>query len=109
MKLHYFDQPKPDDDDLVLRREIDSGEIPKGCLLGGATLDVLRRTQRALENTSPFNEFACGRCLGPRDRCGGLPNTELDDASFKHEQDRLKALLLTAKDPDESGSNSTTS
>ena len=61
MKPHYFNQEKPDGDDIMLGMAIMQGYVPKTCLLGGGIVMGL-----VAEGKSP-----CRGCEGPRDKCGG--------------------------------------
>jgi hypothetical protein len=63
VKLHYFKQDNPDEDDKDLARAIEHGDVPKGCLLGG------KLVRQFLDR----GEKPCSDCLGPRDKCGGDP------------------------------------
>lgn len=63
MKLHYFDQPEADADDLPLAMARGQGYVPKGCLLGGVV---------AMSEVSAGRN-PCWGCEGPRERCGGKP------------------------------------
>jgi hypothetical protein len=38
MKPHYFNQDKPDSDDIFLEMAKGQGYVPPGCLLGGQTV-----------------------------------------------------------------------
>lgn len=69
MKLHYFVQAAPDEDDLLLRDAIARSEVPVGCLLGGAVVSSLVAIGRK----------PCRSCDGPRARCGGDPRDADDD------------------------------
>jgi len=61
MKLHYFEQEEPDDDDIQLQTAIQQGYVPEGCLLGGML--VMSKVSRGFD--------PCEGCNGPRTRCGG--------------------------------------
>jgi len=63
MKPHYFNDDKPDADDILLAMAKGQGYVPKTCLLGGETV--------MLEVNNGNNP--CDGCQGPRDRCGGTP------------------------------------
>lgn len=63
MKPHYFNQDKPDEDDVTLKMCIRQGYVPKGCLLSGQLIYVL-----ICEGKSP-----CKGCEGPREKCEGKP------------------------------------
>lgn len=63
MKLNYFNQALPDEDDRLLRLAIDEGSVPPTCLLGGPIIE-----QAVREGQNP-----CHTCQGPRERCGGAP------------------------------------
>lgn len=63
MKPHYFEQEKPDEDDIALQMGIGQGYVPKTCLLGGAI--VMGVTIKG--------EDPCVGCAGPRDKCEGRP------------------------------------
>lgn len=62
-KVHYFDQEKADQKDMVLGMAIMQGYVPKDCLLGGATVMGL-----VFSGKNP-----CIGCEGPRKKCGGKP------------------------------------
>lgn len=66
MKLHYFKQERPDDNDHLLAMAKAQGYVSIHCLLGG--LVVMD------EVTAGRNP--CWGCEGPRDRCGGKPKRE---------------------------------
>lgn len=63
MKLHYFDQDEPDEDDHMLIMAKKQGYVPKTCLLGGAI--VLSETNAGRD--------ACAGCNCPRGKCNGRP------------------------------------
>lgn len=69
MKLHYFAQEKPDEDDLALAAAISRSEVPVKCLLGGKVIVSLVSIGRK----------PCHSCSGPRERCGGDPAEDQDD------------------------------
>jgi hypothetical protein len=66
MKLHYFNQVKPDADDLFLRMAVQQGYVPKTCLLGGEVVMGLVNS-----GADP-----CKGCEGPRAKCLGRPWTD---------------------------------
>lgn len=66
MKIHYFDQPQSDPDDMLLRMAIHQGYVPNTCLLSGVV--VMSETQAGRD--------ACAGCLGPRERCKGRSRQE---------------------------------
>lgn len=74
LKIHYFDQDAPDQDDLLLQQAIKEKRVPDTCLFGGAMV-----MEFAAKDRDP-----CGVCPCPvRDKCGGRPQIEsltLDDA-----------------------------
>jgi hypothetical protein len=61
MKLHYFNQKEPDQDDWQLGMAKMQGYVPTTCLLGGAT--VMSEIQKG---NNP-----CWGCEGPREICKG--------------------------------------
>jgi hypothetical protein len=61
MKPHYFDQDRPDSDDIMLRLCVEQGYVPRGCLLGGQIVWGLVN-QRA---------DPCRGCAGSREKCRG--------------------------------------
>lgn len=65
MKVHYFDQSKPDADDVFLAVEIRAGTVPETCLLGGIVVGSLKVARP--------DKKPCASCDGPRDRCKGAP------------------------------------
>jgi len=69
MKPHYFEQNKPDADDMLLAMAKFQGYVPSNCLLGGPTVMAEVQLQR-----SP-----CMGCEGPREKCGGKPKQEVSD------------------------------
>ena len=38
MQVHYFNQDKPDSDDMLLKIAIERGYVPDTCLLGGVVV-----------------------------------------------------------------------
>ena len=61
MKPHYFDQEKPDADDILLNMAKGQGYVPSSCLLGGMiVMDELNK------GNNP-----CWGCDGPRHLCKG--------------------------------------
>lgn len=63
MKPHYFEQDKPDEDDMQLRMAIGQGYVPKGCLLGGPlVMEIITKSGNP-----------CTGCEGPREKCLGRP------------------------------------
>jgi len=66
MKLHYFDQEKADEDDMLLGMAIQQGYVPKTCLLGGMT--IIAEVQ---EGISP-----CAGCNCDRAKCLGKPHQD---------------------------------
>ena len=92
MKLHYFRQQRPDDDDVALREMMYLGVVPETCLLGGSIAKALWLR----------DEVPCHRCQGPRPICKGSPAKEPDPhaVSLSHtralltgERDELETLL----------------
>lgn len=69
MRPHYFDQPSPDSDDIMLAMAKGQGYVPQGCLLGGVV--VMSETNDGRK--------ACWGCNGPRERCGGSPKRGAED------------------------------
>lgn len=63
MKVHYFEQEKPDEDDMQLGMAKMQGYVPQTCLLGGPTVMA-----EVKEGRNP-----CHGCEGPRDKCKGNP------------------------------------
>ena len=61
MKIHYFDQEKSDEDDMLLEMAKGQGYVPKTCLLGGET--VMACIQDGL---NPCDGCACDKikCKG---------------------------------------------
>lgn len=66
MKLHYFDQPAPDADDLQLQMAIQQGYVPATCRLGGAVVMAETRAGRD----------ACAGCSCDRAVCRGRPKRQ---------------------------------
>ena len=63
MKLHYFDNEKADEGDMLLAMAKAQGYVPTSCLLGGMTImDEIKR------GADP-----CAGCNGPREKCNGRP------------------------------------
>ncbi len=69
MKPHYFDQEKPDADDMSLLMATHQGYVPTGCLLGGIVVMAEINAGRD----------PCGGCSGPRERCGGRKEAVRND------------------------------
>lgn len=86
MKLHYFKQPKPDEDDFWSAAFRYLGVVPETCLLGG---QLLCHSYHRTTEVSP-----CVTCLGPRERCHGLPLQTEEERAQLGEQVRLKDLFL---------------
>ena len=63
MKLHYFDQDEPDNDDIMLGIAKTQGYVPRDCLLGS---QVVMSEINAGRNP-------CWGCNGPREKCHGEP------------------------------------
>ena len=63
MKLNYFNQDKPDQDDFMLEAAKGQGYVPSGCLLGGQVVMML-----VARSDDP-----CDGCNCPREKCGGRP------------------------------------
>ena len=61
MKVHYFDQDKADDDDIILMMAIGQGYVPKNCLVSGQLVMA----------TIGSKQDPCKGCKGPREKCGG--------------------------------------
>ena len=61
MKPHYFEQDRPDEDDIFLSMAISQGYVPQKCLLGGQIIMGL------------INEgkLPCKGCECLRNKCGG--------------------------------------
>ena len=59
MKPHYFNQDKPDSNDIHLQMAIGQGYVPKGCLLGGMVVMGLINK----------GDNPCQGCECPRDKC----------------------------------------
>ena len=66
MKPHYFDQEKPDIDDIQLKMAIHQGYVSKSCLLGGMVV-----FDEVNNGKNP-----CEGCNGPRDKCHGKAKAE---------------------------------
>lgn len=62
MKVHYFDQEKPDPD-MYLDMAKGQGYVPQGCLLTGFVV---------MSEINKGND-PCAGCHGPRERCHGRP------------------------------------
>ena len=60
MKLHYFDQKKPDSDDYLLKAAIGQGYVKKTCKLGGQVVNNL-----VMRGKNP-----CKGCAGEKE-CNG--------------------------------------
>ncbi len=60
-KLHYFNQDKPDESDILLKMAIKQGYVPETCLLAGDL--VLAFVNDGMD--------ACKGCEGPRHKCNG--------------------------------------
>ena len=65
MKLHYFDQDKADDSDLMLKMAIGQGYVPSSCLLSG---------QVVMNEMNKSND-PCAGCNCIRSKCKGRPKT----------------------------------
>lgn len=61
MKAHYFDQDKPDDDDIALQLAKQQGYVPPDCLLNGHHVMALINGQKD----------PCRGCNCDRDKCKG--------------------------------------
>ena len=61
MKLHYFDQEKADDTDILLSIAKRQGYVPENCLLSGEVVMAEVNSRK-----SP-----CKGCEGPREKCKG--------------------------------------
>jgi hypothetical protein len=66
MKLHYFEQLEPDQDDWELGMAKQQGYVPGMCLLGGAV--VMCQINKG--------KNPCWGCNGPREKCKGTPKRE---------------------------------
>lgn len=66
MKLHYFNKPTADDDDVALGEAKILGHVPETCLLGG--VQVWKSIRAGFD--------PCVSCLGPREKCGGRYSVE---------------------------------
>lgn len=86
MKLHYFNQPSPDKDDLALLQARAEKLVPPGCLLGGAVIKTKLATTSKL----------CSECHGPRERCGGDPAEKASEDG--RDEERAQLLKLFAGD-----------
>lgn len=66
MKVSYFEQGKPDSDDMMHGMALMQGYVPKGCLLGGMVI------------MSEVNggRDPCAGCNCPREKCGGRPKRD---------------------------------
>jgi hypothetical protein len=64
-KLHYFDDPQADPNDIWLTLAIQQGYVPDTCLLAGRVV-----MQEVNQGNDP-----CAGCAGPRPRCHGRPET----------------------------------
>mgnify|MGYP003559591624 CR=1 FL=1 len=79
MRVSYWGQKAPDADDLVLRKMIEDGVVPPGCLWGG---ELVRFAHDELR------EDPCGRCKCPdRPRCGGRPSSAHKPVTATEERD----------------------
>lgn len=67
MKLHYFDQDKADEDDILLNMCKGQGYVPGTCLLGGQT--VWSEEQRGHD--------PCTGCRCDRLKCKGRPEKQV--------------------------------
>lgn len=65
MNVHYFEQEKPDADDIMLKMAVGQGYVPPTCLLGGMVVMSEKNAGRD----------PCAGCNGPRDKCRGRPKT----------------------------------
>lgn len=63
MKLHYFNQPTADPDDIQLLMAKGQGYVPQTCLLGG----------RLVMGEVNDGRDPCSGCEGPRETCKGRP------------------------------------
>lgn len=63
MKAQYFNQRRPDADDVSLQKAIQDEVVPEKCLLGGLLVLQIHQHQHD----------PCEWCPGPRERCGGRP------------------------------------
>lgn len=61
MKVHYFDQEKADDDDILLNMAKGQGYVPQTCLLGGQTVMACVH-----DNKNP-----CHGCTCNKSKCKG--------------------------------------
>ena len=68
MKIHYFNQEKPDSDDFMLKMAIQQGYVPESCLLGGSTVMSL-----VVSGQNP-----CDGCKCNREKCKGHKINNLD-------------------------------
>jgi len=66
MKLHYFNQEKADESDMLLGMAKMQGYVPETCLLGGATV-----MHEVNQGRNP-----CWGCAGPREKCKGKAREE---------------------------------
>lgn len=66
MKMYYFEQDEPDDNDWQLKMCIGQGYVPTTCLLGGSV--VWYEIQRSHD--------PCAGCNGPRNKCKGRMHKE---------------------------------
>ena len=68
-KMHYFDQPEADANDMQLGMAKLQGYVPGGCLLGG--MIVMAEVSAGRK--------PCWGCAGPRDRCQGAQQRDTID------------------------------
>lgn len=63
MKPHYFEQDKPDADDIHIKMAIQQGYVPQGCLLNGQLVMGI-----ICSGGDP-----CKGCTCSRNKCQGRP------------------------------------
>lgn len=64
MKTHYFNQEKPDDDDIMLQLVKQQGYVSSNCLLNGNHVMALINEQKD----------PCEGCQCDREKCKGRDN-----------------------------------
>lgn len=77
MKLNYFNQDAPDEDDELLFEAIAQQMVPSRCLLGGVMVSQILK-----EGETPCDWCACPK----REVCGGSPQKS-NFSTFKKEPD----------------------
>lgn len=84
MKPHYFDQDKPDEDDIPLKMAIHQGYVPETCLLNGIIV----------WNMIEDSKDPCEGCNCSRDKCNGRAfdkekEKQLNRQDFKIDKSKL--------------------